>query len=634
MRVGTTNPKVETMDRLAALDAHLRTMPPERVADILSTIPDGAVRYRTATPDTLLDLIMILALRPTVFERLPLPHHQILRAVVAVAENAQELLPGGPEGGWPRRRRSLAQDPFLLGPVDHEALLAKVDADSPGLARMRAEECVSDLLDLAILWPDGDGGYHLPDDAGYQFGMRGYPWSVEEALDRYGLATLRRMALALGLDPTGDWWELRKTLADALTDEQRVVSLVRDAPHEVRHRILQLTFFSDQVEIARTHLAWGMDLPVDGTGDDEQDWLLEHGLLLPTDYETDDARVFEVAREVALTIRRSFPHRFDPAPPQVMGPPAEGMPQGRGPGAVEELSREALTFLAGADTRLVAALTERPGRLRRDGHLAVPSRRRLTKAVGGNEDLARTWLEVGARTGLLIAENDHVTLSDQARAWSAAAPEVRLVALLEGWARRAEDGLWWPTDDEPVSSGAVEEGADARSRWAVVCALTHVPDGITLGIDGARATRDLAEEDKKAAGTEWLLSAAHWYQPLTAVDPEHEFRVLRAFREAEFLGVVCVGAATRVGRALSQRIRSAPRVEDDPGEGVLAAVRETLGLGAPEPGESWGGPLDLVGPEHARHRELTRWARELFGRPWTSGRGDADSFGADPGKNE
>ena len=484
MRVGAANPKVETMDRLAALDAHLRTMPPERVADILSTIPDGAVRYRTATPDTLLDLIMILAFRPTVFERLPLPHHQLLRAVVAVAENAQELLPGGPEGGWPRRRRSLAQDPFLLGPVDHEALLAKVGADRPGPARMRAEEYVSDLLALAVLWPDGDGGYHLPDDAGYQFGMRGFPWSVEEALDGYGLATLRRMALALGLDPTGDRWELRKTLQGALTDERKVVSLVRGAPHGVGHRILQMTFFSEQVEITSTHLARGVDLPVDGTGDDERDWLLEHGLLLPTGYETDDARIFEVAREVALTIRRFFPHRFDPAPQQVTGPPVEGMPPGRGPGAVEEISREALTFLAGADTRLVATLTEHPGRLRRDGRLAVPSRRRLTKAAGGNEDLARTWLEVGARTGLLIAENGHITLSDQAGAWSAAAPEMRLVALLEGWANTRSSVLWWPTDDEPVASGAVEEGADARSRWAVVCALTHVPSGITLCIDG------------------------------------------------------------------------------------------------------------------------------------------------------
>lgn len=624
------------MDRLAALDAHLRTMPPERVADILATIPDGAVRYRTATPDTLLDLIMTLAYRPTVFERLPLPHHQILRAVVGVAENARELLPGGPEGEWPRRRRSLAQDQFLLGPVDHEALLARVGADRPGLARMRAQECVSDLVDLAVLWPDGDGGYHLPDDAGHQFGMRGFPWSVGEALATYDLASLRRMALALGLDPTREWRELITMVEGVLTDERRVETLVRGAPHEVGHRILLLTFFSEEVEIASIRSGARIELPVDGTGDDELDWLLEHGLLLPSEYETDagDSCLFVVAREVALAIRRAFTHRFDPAPPQIMGPPVEGMLPGRGPGAVEEISREALTALAGADTRLVAALAERPGRLRRDGRLAVPSRRRLVRAAGGNEDLARTWTETGAQTGLLVAEEGHVMLSTQVGEWSAATPEVRLVALLEGWARRAEDGLWWPTDDEPVASGAVEEGADARTRWAVVCALSDVPSGITLGINGARATRELAEEDKRVAGTEWLISAAHWHQPLTAVDPGHEFRVLRAFHEAEFLGVVCAGAATRVGRALSERVRSAPRVRDEPGEEVLAAVRETLGLGAPEPGESWGGPLDLVGPERTRHRELTRWARELFGRSWAAERSGSASSGEEPGEVE
>ncbi|MBR8743017.1 hypothetical protein DSY14_14975 [Nocardiopsis sp. MG754419] len=596
-------------------------MPPERVADILATIPEGAVRYRTATPDTLLDLIMVVAYRPTAYERLTLPHHQILRAAVGAAEEERDLRPAPGDHTEPRTRGTLLLDTVVLGPVDHETLVGRVGADRPGLARMRAEECVADLVDLAILWPDGQGGYHLPDDAGHQFGVHHYPRPVREALEEeYDLPTLRRMALTLGLDPTAERATLITGLIRVLTDRRRVHHLVRHAPHDVGHRILECGFHAEEVEVAGLGGADRFHMPVDGSGDDELDWLLDRGLLMPTADGGEGvgrSRTFAVPREVALAIRRSRPYPFDPAPQQIMGPPVEEMLPGRGPDAVEEASRAALTTLAGIDTRLTAALAERPGRLRADGHLGVPSRRRLTRQAGGNEDLARTWVEVGAQTGLLVADSGQVTLSAQGRrTWSASAPEARLATLLEGWARRAEDARWWPTDDEPVAAGALDQGADARTRWAVVCALRDVPRGVTLGISGARAARELAEEGTRVAGTRWLLSAAYWYQPMTATDPDHEFRVMRAYHEAEVLGVVYAGAATRVGWALSERVRSAPQVQEGAGEVVSAAVRETLGLGAPTSEETWGGPVALAGPWRIRHRELAGWARRLFGRPW------------------
>lgn len=592
-------------------------MPPERVADLLATFSEGVIRYPRATPETVLYLLPLLVYRRRAFERLTLAHHQVIYAAVGLAEDQNDLrsvrgehelvqVPGG----------RMLLNRGELGPVDHEELLAKVDAERPGLARVRAEETIAELVDRVLLWPDGQGGYHLLDDARYQFGLPHDPPSVEVGLAEIDFAGIRRMALALGLDPTGEWWTLADEVAKVLTAPERVRSLARGAQHDVGNLLLGHAFLGTEVDVFDPEGDGGaffgrlFRFPVDGTGDPDLDWMIERGLLMPLDA---ISRRLVVPREVALAIRRSHPWPFSPAPQAVVGVPVGEMMPGGGTD-VAEGARRALTALAGADTRLLAAVAERPPRLRKDGQLMKRERQRLTKAAGGDEDLARIWVEAGAVLGLLETEESRVVLSAQVEAWQDNDTEVRLAALVEAWAGTEDTALWWPAPESPPAPQDRDQVGQARVRWGLACALNDLPWGTSLGVVGARLLAERAGGQEPRTGAQWLVAAVTWYQPSVEAEPDAEGRVLRALREAELLGVVFGGATTEVGRALSARCRQAWDVWARGVSGTVAAVRSTLGLASPGGGREDG--TAIVGPEEARHRELSEVARRLFGEVW------------------
>ncbi len=592
-------------------------MPPERVADLLATFSEGVVRYPRATPETVLYLLPLLVYRRRAFERLTLAHHQMIYAAVGLAEDRNDLLavhgeyevvrvPGG----------RVVLNRGELGPVDHEELLAKVDAERPGLARVRAEETIAELVDLVLLWPDGQGGYHLLDDARYQFGLPQDPPSVEAGLGELDLPGIRRMALALGMDPTRERRTLTDDIERVLTSPERVRSLVRGAQPDIVHLILGHAFLGTEVDFFDQDGDGGayrgrlFDFPVDGTGDPDLDWMIERGLLMPVDALS---RRLVVPREVALAIRRSHPWPFSPAPQPVVGVPVDRMMSGGG-ADVAEGARRALTGLAGADTRLLAAVAERPPRLRKDGQLMKRERRRLTKAAGGEEDLARIWVEAGAVLGFLTAEDSRVVLSEQAVAWQDTDTEVRLASLAEAWAGTEDTALWWPAPESPPASRDREQAGQARVRWGLACALNDLPWGTSTGVAGERLLAERSEGRDLRTGARWLVAAATWYQPSTETEPDTEGRVLRALREAELLGLVFGGVTTEFGRALSARCRQAWDVWARGASGTVPAVRSTLGL-APSGDEREEG-VGVVGPEEARHRELCEVARRLFGEEW------------------
>ncbi|WP_239646252.1 hypothetical protein [Nocardiopsis valliformis] len=648
------------MDRRAALESHVRSMPPERVADLLATLTEGVVRYARATPETLLHLLPLLAYRPRAFERLTLAHHQVIYAAVGLAEDQNDLRTVDDQEQLRQTLLRREEMPYFQGPgrVDHEALLAKVDADRPGLARVRAEEVIADLVALVFLWPDGQGGYHLLDDAYDQFGLPREPPSVAKGLGEFDFAGVRRIALTLGLDPTGEWDAMTEEIGAVLRTPERVRSLFRDAQHDVVHQLLGHAFLGTE---ARTFLirAAGspFHFPADGTGDPDLDWAIERGLLMPSDALSDR---LVMPREVALAIRRAHPWPFNPAPQAVVGVPVERMMAGGG-SDVAEGSRRALTALAGADTRLLAACAERPPQLRKDGLLMKRERKRLTKAAGGDEDLARVWVEAAAVLGLLDHRYGRVVLTERAEIWREHDTETRLAALLEAWTG-TEDAAWcWPSPESPPRSKGRDRTGRARVRWALAGSLNHLPWGTSTGVVGHRLLAERAEGRELRTGAQWLLAAVTWYQPTVETEAGTEGRMIRALCEAEALGVVYGGATTEVGRVLSEHCRRSWEPWPRAGGEMVASVRRTLGLDWPVEGlgDVWGsglagregrydrgeragrtvtgegresgaehGEVDEVGDERERglgfaapgeeeHRELREVARRLFGEEWT-----------------
>ncbi|MFE1166838.1 hypothetical protein [Nocardiopsis sp. NPDC058789] len=610
------------MDRRAALESHVRSMTAEGVADLLATLAEGVVRYARATPQTLLHLLPILAYRPRAFERLTLAHHQVLYAAVGAVED-RDRLGAPPAGDGPTGER-------VPGPVGHETLLARVDADRPGLARVRAEETVSDLVALALLWPDGRGGYHLPDDAFAQFGLPRVPPPVRSGLGELDLAGVRRIALTLGLDPTEGRGALTGGIEAVLGAPERVLELWHAARHDVAHLLLDHAFLGTEARAFLTRAEGEpLHVPAEGTGDPDLDWMFEHGLLLPPDRPGDG---LVMPKEVALAVRGAHPWPFEPAPRPVVGVPVDQMTPGGG-ADVAEGARRALTALAGADARLLDAVTERPPRLRRDGFLMKQGRQRLTRVAGGDGDLARVWLEAGAVLGLLTVHQGRVAPSDQVGVWRGLDTETRLAALAEAWAGTEDAALWWPTP-ESASLVRVRSGR-ARTRWALACVLNDLPWGTSTGVEGRRLLADRAEGREPPTGARWLVSAVTWHQPSVEGEPDTAGRVLRALREAEVLGAVFGGATTEVGRALSRRCRGRWETWPHGSPGTVEAVRRALGLtpleggggvtvgseerGSRVPGDRSEEPGGLVGPEEERHRELCEAAGELFGPGWYGG---------------
>lgn len=580
-------------------------MPPERVADLLATLTEGVVRYARATPETLLHLLPLLAYRPRAFEQLTLAHHQVIYAAVGLAEDQNELRTVDDQEQLRQALLRREAPPYYQEPgrVEHEALLAKVDAERPGLARVRAEEVIADLVDLVFLWPDGEGGYHLLDDAYDQFGLPREPPSVEKGLGEFDFAGVRRIALTLGLDPTGEWDAMTDEIGAVLRTPERVRSLFRDAQHDVVHQLLGHAFLGTEAQTFLVRAAGGpFHFPADGTGDPDLDWAIERGLLMPSDALSDR---LVMPREVALAIRRAHPWPFNPAPQAVVGVPVERMMSGGG-ADVAEGSRRALTALAGADTRLLAACAERPPQLRKDGLLMKRERKRLTKAAGGDEDLARVWVEAATVLGLLDHRHGRLELTGRAEVWQGHDTETRLAALLEAWTGTEDTEWWWPSPESPPrNKGRRDRNGRARVRWALASSLNHLPWGTSTGVVGHRLLEERAEGQDLRTGAQWLLAAVTWYQPTVETEADTEGRMIRALCEAEALGVVYGGATTEVGRALSEQCQRSWDPWPSAGGELVASVRRALGLTWTDEssGEAWGyGSVNRDGQGHRGER--------------------------------
>lgn len=521
------------MDRLTALEHHLCSLTPEQVAEVLSGLPQDVGEPPGGLPrDALVELLSLL--RPQALDSLTAAQTDLL---TAAADAAADEAPSGA-----RDQALLFMGPVRNARVDGEALLARIGA-SEGEGRRAVWEVMSQLLAAALLWPDGRGGYHLATGLVEVFAGEEEAPGVDDALTQsYNLPELRRIALALGLDPTRRRASVQADAVARLTDPAHVRALLEQAPPgaaEYAHRLAW------QSGVLATYCFEGGGFHGEGTyrfrpegsGDPDTDWLAERGLLVPCAPE----RAI-LPREVARAVRAGSPMPFDARPPALTGEPVDA-------GTVAGQAQTALVAALAAADRLVAELTERPAAVRKAGGLTVRDRRRLAGALDTTPELAALWTELALSAELLEVRDQRVAVSRRGAAWTGLAPAERLEPLLDAWVALPDVPTWQPVGQEPSTPGeAVVPGA-VPLRQGLLLALASLPTGAGSGVTPRSLTgRDEGHDPR----LEELLQALLWHRPAARQVEEIGPVMAHTLEEAEVLGATVRGAATPLGRALAE----------------------------------------------------------------------------------
>jgi len=176
--------------------------------------------------------------------------------------------------------------------------------------------------------------------------------------------------------------------------------------------------------------------------------------------------------------------------------------------------------------------------------------RRLAKAVGAEERVARLWLELGYLAGLLGAApstagepSRGLLPTDAYDSWCTAEPADRYVPLLR---------VWWRLPNAPFAA----QGPDSPSASALIYHMSG--DSIVeLRREMLRAAADLPLGMAVLGSTAALTESIAWRTPMLMdafADPDS--LVASLWREAELLGACAHGTVTELGRTL---------LADDPG---------------------------------------------------------------------
>lgn len=532
------------MDRRTAFEHHLRSLDPERVADALSELPRELLE--PAPRDTLVEVLSMA--RPETLESLTAAQTDLLTAAAEAAED--DTAPRAATGTRDGAAILLGMGMGMLmdtgrlrnARVDREELLARIGA-SEGAARQSAQEALSRLLELLLLWPDGRGGYHLAGGLAETFAREETAPRLDPALTRaYGLPELRRIARALGLDPAGKRAAVQARVVARLTDREQVRALLEQAPPGAAGAARDL---ARQHAVLATHAFEGGGLYGEeryrfrdqGSGDPDTDWLAERGLLVPLAPER-----AVLPREVAAALRSGAPQPFAAHPPAFTGVPVDEE-------AVAGQAQSALVAALGAADRLMAEIAGRPAALRKAGGLTVRDRKRLAGALEASPERTALWIELALAAGLLELRDQRLEATDQGRAWSGLEPAQRLVPLVQAWMPLPDVPTWIPQGREPATPGESFVYGAAPLRQGLVLALAGLPAGRGSGVGPASLA---AQDEALSPLLAELLQAVLWHRPAARQIEELTPVLSNTLGEAELLGAVVNGAPTPLGRALAR----------------------------------------------------------------------------------
>ncbi|SDJ17773.1 helicase-associated domain-containing protein [Nonomuraea jiangxiensis] len=502
----------------------LRTLDEDRLGRVLANRPDAIAAPWPRRLDTLAQRLGNGFAVMETLRRLPLPCLQLAEAALAMSRPTAERLAT-----------------FVAARPDE------------------VTRWLEHLYDHALAWPDGEGVIHLAEGVARWWSA---PLSLGEPLDHYlnswtiSNDALHALARNLGLPAQGNKRRVITRVTEALSDNERVTALMRNAP--------------DGTVPLLDRFAWdGPALNIDGgafvsPGTPEK-WCADHGLLFRPSW-----HVAEIPREVAICLRGPGYHPpFLPDGPEVATIPVD-------PEEVDHLMTLAAPHVVERCAALLDNASKTPLPLLKTGGVGVREVRRVAKETGCDEDETRLLLEVCAVARLLAWDDSSGGMIPTERfdRWRLDEGSARLRVLLSAWWRmersslRKVDGKYGTVlGDDPAGS------VMARIRRAVLSVLAHLPAGMAFA-------------DRTS-----LARNVHWHAPL--IDRELLFACTPAvLDEARLLGLLANDSLTDLGRALAgltaqpgdENDDSVPMIEHDPvlaeaATRALASVRRSALFG-------------------------------------------------------
>lgn len=467
-----------------------------------------------------------------------LPETQALAAVVWLAEQAH---------GRFREEYWHHDDPARRA-VPRADVLDLLAGSDPA-RRAAAEATIAALEEAAlVLPPHGDrvvvsNMAHL-----HLVGGVGLGRTAGRLLTNLTAGEVHRVASALGLPKAPNRDAATGAIVATLARPDRVRALLAEAPESTAARLREIVSRGSRL---LTHAFRPADVTgyspdrryayAPGKGDAAADWLAAHGLLLPAG-PPDTA---EVPREVAAAVLGGLRAPFTPRPPE---PPGDRP----APARVEDAAQAAASAAAAQIDRLLAVCAARPLSLRKAGGVAVRETKRVAKAIGVEERVARLWLDLCAQADLIgvLAERPERGRGPRAKApdppsaampttayddWLRRTPAERLAPVIAAWATAGEIFTYWPDpDDTRVALVRPSDPTAVGLRLAVLESLAAAP----------------------GAPLPYLTKRAHWQRPLQVADaPRTAERVHATLQEAELLGVSADGALTGLGHVVLGLLR-------------------------------------------------------------------------------
>ncbi|MFI5958565.1 helicase-associated domain-containing protein [Cryptosporangium sp. NPDC051539] len=421
----------------------------------------------------------------------------------------------------------VAEAMAALGGLASEAGLAQLlDVDATRSALF--DDTLDALRELALLVRDSDGD----SDGGLALAaplrLLGEPLGLgvrlTDALPLLVSERLRAVAEGLVANPAKRKSQLFDQVRDALADPEAVRAWVGSASPDVQRLLHSLAWDGPRLRgnTERAHRG----APVDEAFD--------RGMLARISW--DDV---ELPGEIGLALRGpDYRAPFSAEPPSpVCGEVVEADLIAAGTAAVTQILADA--------GRLLDLCDRTPLATTKTGRLAVREFRRAAKSLGLTGDALDRLLAVAMAAGLLGTVDGEITLTRTADAWRDAEPAARLATLLAGW---------WP------GAGSV---ADAVLRRHVLTYLVELPVG------------------GRVDDVEALAAVLAWRSPIalasTPADQETvAARTAAVLADAERLGVVALGAATPLARALVEGLADDPDALASASEGLVPVPVTTV----------------------------------------------------------
>ncbi|GAA3392055.1 helicase-associated domain-containing protein [Cryptosporangium minutisporangium] len=405
----------------------------------------------------------------------------------------------------------VAEAMAALGGVSTEAgLAALLDVDESDPDRVALfQETLRTLGDLALVVRGHDRALVLAAPLRLLAEPLGLGVRLADVLPVLGVDRLRAMAEVWVDEPARRKDELVDQVTTAFADGEAVRTFVADAPADVRELLRDLAWNGPRLGGVPSRFGgWG---PFEGSG--PVAWALERGLLAQVSWDE-----VELPGEAGLALRGpDYRAPFTAPPPS----PVSGVVAGAD---LLSAGTAAATQTLADTERLLDFCDRTPLRTTKGGRVTVREAKRAVKALGLSEDALGGLLSVASGAGLLGSDEGVVTLTERADAWREAEPAARLATLLAGW--------WSEFDGAPLRTRLVEY-------------LTELPVGARADVVDAVAA---------------VLS---WRHPIAVVPTPADQKTLPArtavaFAEAERYGVVALGAATPLARALVVGLASDP----------------------------------------------------------------------------